>query len=82
MPPWKAEPASYAYHDERRLTEDPIGLIQAWVEQGTAPDELVASDANQATAGRTRPVCFYPAWPKYNGIGDLNAAASFSCVME
>jgi mono/diheme cytochrome c family protein len=34
MPPWKAEPASYAYHDERRLTEPQIALIQAWVEQG------------------------------------------------
>src|SRR5260221_1350370 len=34
MPPWKAEPASYAYRDERRLTEAEIGLIQAWVKAG------------------------------------------------
>ena len=34
MPPWKAEPASYAYRDERRLTENEITLIQNWVEQG------------------------------------------------
>ena len=34
MPPWKAEPASYPYRDERRLTEDSIALIQAWVNQG------------------------------------------------
>ena len=34
MPPWKAEPASYPYRDERRLTEDQIALIQAWVNQG------------------------------------------------
>src|ERR1043166_10107822 len=34
MPPWKAEPASYPYRDERRLTEDNIVLIQAWVNQG------------------------------------------------
>jgi len=34
MPPWKAEPASYAYRDERRLTADQIALIQAWVAQG------------------------------------------------
>src|SRR6267378_8340020 len=33
MPPWKAEPASYAYRDERRLTEEQIALIQAWVKQ-------------------------------------------------
>jgi mono/diheme cytochrome c family protein len=31
MPPWKAEPGSYPYRDERRLTEDEIALIQAWV---------------------------------------------------
>ena len=34
MPPWKAEPASYAYRDERRLSEDQIALIQDWVKQG------------------------------------------------
>jgi hypothetical protein len=35
MPPWKAEPASYAYRDERRLTGEQIALIQAWVKAGT-----------------------------------------------
>jgi hypothetical protein len=34
MPPWKAEPASFPYRDERRLTEDEIALIQAWVKAG------------------------------------------------
>jgi mono/diheme cytochrome c family protein len=34
MPPWKAEPASYAYRDERRLKTEEIELIQAWVKQG------------------------------------------------
>src|SRR5262245_40199950 len=34
MPPWKAEPASYAYRDERRLKSEEIELIQAWVKQG------------------------------------------------
>ena len=34
MPPWKAEPASYAYRDERRLTDAQIALIQSWVAQG------------------------------------------------
>ena len=37
MPPWKPEPASYPYRDERRLTEDQIALIQEWVKQG-APE--------------------------------------------
>jgi hypothetical protein len=34
MPPWKAEPASYPYRDERRLRDDEIALMQAWVKQG------------------------------------------------
>jgi hypothetical protein len=35
MPPWKAEPASYAYRDERRLTEQQIAVIKDWVTAGT-----------------------------------------------
>src|SRR5713101_4500377 len=34
MPPWKAEPASYGYRDERRLKENEIALIQAWLKEG------------------------------------------------
>jgi hypothetical protein len=34
MPPWKAEPASYPYRDERRLKDSEIALIQAWVKGG------------------------------------------------
>src|SRR6185436_19717994 len=34
MPPWKADPASYAYRDERWLKPEEIELIQTWVKQG------------------------------------------------
>ncbi len=34
MPPWKAEPASFPYRDERRLKDSDIALLQAWVKQG------------------------------------------------
>jgi hypothetical protein len=34
MPPWKAEPASFHYRDNRRLTDEQIASIQAWVKQG------------------------------------------------
>ena len=34
MPPWKAEPASYPYRDERRLTDSQIVMIRDWVKQG------------------------------------------------
>jgi feruloyl esterase len=59
-----------------------LDALEAWVEQGVAPGDLVATDANAATAGRTRPVCHYPNWPKYNGSGDIKEAASFTCGAE
>jgi hypothetical protein len=34
MPPWKAEPASFPYRDERRLTDAEIAIVQAWVKGG------------------------------------------------
>jgi len=34
MPPWKADPASYAYRDSRRLSDSDIGLIGQWVKAG------------------------------------------------
>jgi hypothetical protein len=37
MPPWKAEPGSGHFADERRLTDDQIALIDRWVEAG-APE--------------------------------------------
>jgi feruloyl esterase len=41
---------------------------------------LIGTDRAQGTAGRTRPLCVYPAWPKYNGSGDPKSAASFTCA--
>ncbi|HVY63565.1 MAG TPA: tannase/feruloyl esterase family alpha/beta hydrolase [Gammaproteobacteria bacterium] len=57
-----------------------LDALEAWVEKGQAPGQLVATDVNEKTAGRTRPVCLYPEWPRYRGSGNLNDAASFTCV--
>ncbi len=40
MPPWRAEPASYAYKDSRRLTDAEIATLQAWVKQGMPQGDL------------------------------------------
>jgi len=65
---------------------DNVDLLKAmstWVEQGTAPSVqgLVHSKVDAATGATTmtRPVCKYPAYPRYNGSGDANAASSFTC---
>ena len=64
---------------------DRVDLLKAmatWVEQGTAPSaqQLVHRklDANGAVT-MSRPVCKYPAYPRYKGSGDPNDAANFSC---
>jgi hypothetical protein len=57
---------------------DSLAALEQWVENGTAPETLTVADSTTATAGRTRPLCRYPTWPKYTG-GDVNSAASFSC---
>jgi Tannase and feruloyl esterase len=56
--------------------------LETWVEKGVAPGDLVIADANPATAGRARPLCRYPAWPKYDGSGDPQRAASFRCAVD
>ncbi len=56
---------------------DTIGTLDAWVDKGVAPKDLVVTDNH---SGRTRPLCEWPAWPKYSGSGDVNSAASFTCV--
>ena len=57
-----------------------LDALEAWVEQGLAPGELVATDANPDTAGRTRPVCRYPGWPRYDGAGSSHDATNFACT--
>jgi hypothetical protein len=52
--------------------------LMDWVENGIAPDQVVSSGSTWA--GRTRPLCAYPAVPIYNGAGDIEEASSFSCV--
>jgi len=54
--------------------------LETWVEKGEAPDQLIITDHAEATAGRTRPLCLYPSWPRYRGKGDPNSHSSFECV--
>ena len=45
MPPWKPEAGWTSYRNERRLTDDQIGLIQQWVSSG-----MPVGDLSQAPA--------------------------------
>jgi alpha-beta hydrolase superfamily lysophospholipase len=56
---------------------DTIGTLDAWVDSGVAPKDLVVTNNHN---GQTRPLCEWPAWPRYEGSGDVNSASSFTCV--
>jgi len=60
---------------------DAFGTLERWVETGEAPGPQVVVDTREGNRGRTRPLCVYPAWPKFSG-GSLDEAGSFACVKE
>jgi feruloyl esterase len=57
---------------------DGLGALVDWVEKGQAPQRIVASGTT-VFPGRTRPLCPYPQYAHYNGSGNPEDAASFSC---
>jgi feruloyl esterase len=71
---------------------DMLTPLVKWVEQGVAPDSVVASARGPGNAGganadvpagwaadRTRPLCPYPKVARYKGSGSIEDAANFSC---
>ena len=58
---------------------DSLTALENWAEKGIAPSGQVVTDT-AGVPGRTRPLCDYPKWAQYNGSGDVNVAASFTCV--
>ena len=62
-----------------RLALDPL---EQWVEHGIAPDQIVAYHVTNGVNDFSRPVCPYPALPRYRGVGDPTKAGSFVCVAD
>jgi tannase/feruloyl esterase len=60
-------------------TFDMIGALERWVEQGAAPDRIVAARSIGQAPDRTRPLCPYPRAAVYKGTGSTDQAASFEC---
>jgi feruloyl esterase len=54
-----------------------LTALEAWVEQGQAPNRLIAS---RPSAHRTRPLCPYPQVARYQGAGSTDEAENFACV--
>jgi feruloyl esterase len=60
---------------------DNLTALEGWVEQGIDPAMNQTVTDTLGVPGRTRPLCLYPTYPKYNGSGDVNVASSFTCVV-
>jgi feruloyl esterase len=58
---------------------DMQNALEQWVEGGVVPDRVVATRAVNGVVDRLRPLCPYPQVAVYNGTGDTNDAASFTC---
>jgi Tannase and feruloyl esterase len=65
---------------------DMSAAIERWVEEGVAPDRIIASKRTnpdpKAAPTRTRPLCPYPKVARYKGSGSTDDAANFACVNE
>jgi feruloyl esterase len=60
-------------------TFDKVKVLEDWVEKGIAPKQIIASHQTQGVVDKTRPLCPYPQVARYNGSGDTNNAANFTC---
>jgi hypothetical protein len=58
---------------------DGLAALVEWVERGTAPERIVANGTG-VFPGRSRPLCPHPEYARYDGRGDPEDAASFTCV--
>ena len=60
---------------------DMVTVLEEWVEQGRAPDRVVASRQREGVIDRTRPLCPYPQVANYTGTGSTDDAENFVCAL-
>jgi len=56
---------------------DSLTALENWVEEGQAPEKLIAGRLSNGVIERTRPVFPYPVLARYSGKGDPKQAGSF-----
>ena len=59
-----------------------VSALIKWVEQGMAPERIIATRFSGNTLTLSRPLCPFPAQAIYNGTGDVNVASNFTCVQQ
>ncbi|WP_340692434.1 tannase/feruloyl esterase family alpha/beta hydrolase [Hyphomonas sp.] len=60
---------------------DQLQDLDDWVEHGTAPTARQITDVTDHGHGRTRPLCEFGEWTKYES-GDPDSADSYRCVAD
>jgi hypothetical protein len=60
-----------------QLSWNALDALENWVERGQPPEHLVSKDA-LSPVGRSRPLCEYPAFPRYQGGWPIQTS-SFIC---
>ncbi len=58
---------------------DIVMALDRWVEDGVAPEKIIASHLTNGAVDRTLTLCPYPQAPIYNGAGDANLAENYHC---
>jgi len=58
---------------------DGLTALINWVENGTAPAAIVATQMRDGKVARSRPLCPYPQVARYSGNGSNDDAANFAC---
>jgi len=61
---------------------DKLGVIEQWVENGKAPEQIIVSRIRDGKTERTRPLCAYPEVATYKGTGSTDDAANFTCSVS
>lgn len=56
---------------------DSLSAIERWVENGAAPERIVASHSSGDKVDRTRPLCPEPQVARYVGSGSIDSAENF-----
>ena len=61
---------------------DMQAVLEEWVEQGRAPESVIATRRTDGRDDRSRPLCPYPQVAVYRGEGSTDEAANFSCAEQ
>jgi feruloyl esterase len=64
---------------EGTFSFDAVAALEQWVEQGRAPERIIARRPLKGGGVRTRPLCPHPKMARYKGHGNTDDAMNFEC---